>query len=131
QATLLLATPTFLRTYIRKVKTEQFRSLRIVVVGAEKLSEAVAKPFAKKFALTPLEGYGATELSPVASINVPDLLRHGIKQIGTKFGTVGHPIPGVSIRIVNPDTFAEVEHKQEGLLLVRGPNVMKGYLGEP
>lgn len=129
--TCLLGTPTFLLSWMRRITPEQFKSLRRVVVGAEKLREEVAKAFKEKYGLTPLEGYGATELSPVASVNIPDIAWPGIKQTGTKIGTVGQPLPGVFMKIVDPESGKELGADAPGLLLVKGPNVMAGYLGDP
>lgn len=129
--TCLLGTPTFLLTWMRRIDPAQFKSLRRVVVGAEKLREEVAKAFVDKYSITPLEGYGATELSPVASVNIPDIDWPGIKQTGTKIGTVGQPLPGVFMKIVDPESGKELGADAPGMLLVKGPNVMKGYLGEP
>ena len=130
RATFLLGTPTFLMAWMRRVEPKQFKTLRYAVVGAEKLREEVAKAFAEKYGVTPLEGYGATELSPVASCNIPDIDWPGNKQVGTKLGTVGMPLPGVFMKVVDPDTGAELGPDAPGLLLVKGPNVMKGYLGD-
>jgi acyl-[acyl-carrier-protein]-phospholipid O-acyltransferase/long-chain-fatty-acid--[acyl-carrier-protein] ligase len=129
--TVILGTPTFLLAWMRRVEAEKFKTLRLVVVGAEKLREEVAKAFAEKYGVTPLEGYGATELSPVASLNIPDIAWPGIKQTGTKLGTVGQPLPGVFMKVVDRETGAELGPDSPGLLLVRGPNVMKGYLDDP
>ncbi|UPT74202.1 MAG: AMP-binding protein [Elusimicrobiota bacterium] len=129
--TVILGTPTFLLAWMRRVEAAQFKTLRLAVVGAEKLREEVAKAFAEKYGVTPLEGYGATELSPVASLNIPDIAWPGIKQTGTKLGTVGQPLPGVFMKIVDQETGAELGPDAPGLLLVRGPNVMKGYLEDP
>ncbi|MEQ1917624.1 MAG: MFS transporter [Elusimicrobiota bacterium] len=130
KVTCLLGTPTFLLAWMRRVEPEKFKSLRRVVVGAEKLRVEVAKAFQEKYGLTPLEGYGATELSPVAAVNIPDIAWPGIHQTGTKIGTVGQPLPGVFMKIVDPDTGKELGADSPGLLLVKGPNVMKGYLGD-
>lgn len=130
KVTCLLGTPTFLLAWMRRVEPEKFKTLRRVVVGAEKLRAEVAKAFAEKYGVTPLEGYGATELSPVASVNIPDIAWPGIHQTGTKLGTVGQPLPGVFMKVVDPDTGRELGADQPGLLLVKGPNVMKGYLGD-
>ena len=129
-ATMLLATPTFLLGYIRRCSKEEFASLRLVVVGAEKLKERIRQAFFEKFGITPLEGYGCTELSPVVSLNVPDYLSETIKQIGTKAQTIGHPLPGEAAKIVDPDTFQTLPLGSEGLLLVKGANVMMGYLND-
>jgi acyl-[acyl-carrier-protein]-phospholipid O-acyltransferase/long-chain-fatty-acid--[acyl-carrier-protein] ligase len=98
-----------------------------VLVGAEKLREPVREAFREAFGLELFEGYGCTEMSPVIAVNTPD--REG--QIGNNPGTVGHPLPGVAVKIVDPVTYAPLPPQQEGLLLVRGPNLMLGYLARP
>ncbi len=131
RCTLFISTPTFLRFIIRRCRPDDFRSLRLLITGAEKLPRAVAEEFHKKFDLTPLEGYGCTELSPVVSTNVPDWEEGGHKQIGQKPGSIGQPVPGVAVKIVDPNTFEPLPPEQEGLLLAYGPNVMVGYLNRP
>jgi len=130
-STILLATPTFLAGYYRKARPEQLRSLRLVVVGAEKLKEKLARAFAEKFGIVALEGYGATELSPVASFNIPDTSVKGQLTRGNKPGTIGRILPGMCARVVDPDTHEALGCSQSGLLLVKGANVMQGYLGKP
>jgi acyl-[acyl-carrier-protein]-phospholipid O-acyltransferase/long-chain-fatty-acid--[acyl-carrier-protein] ligase len=130
-ATILLATPTFLRIYIRSVLPGDFGSLENVVVGAEKLRDDLAESFREKFGIRPVEGYGCTECAPVVSVNGPDFRARGIVQIGTKPGTIGQPLPGIAVRIVDPDTGEPLPVDHDGLLLVKGANVMKGYLGQP
>jgi acyl-[acyl-carrier-protein]-phospholipid O-acyltransferase / long-chain-fatty-acid--[acyl-carrier-protein] ligase len=127
----LLATPTFLEKYTLRCAPEDFGSLTNVVVGAEKLPERLALAFEDRFGLRPLEGYGCTECSPVVAVNTKDFRATGVHQVGAKRGRIGHPLPGVSVRIVDPETGAEVPVDTPGLLLVRGPNVMQGYLGKP
>jgi acyl-[acyl-carrier-protein]-phospholipid O-acyltransferase/long-chain-fatty-acid--[acyl-carrier-protein] ligase len=131
QATLLLSTPTFCSTYTRKCAPEQFASLRFVLVGAEKLREPVAAAFREKFGRELLEGYGCTEMSPVVAVNAPSFEAGKYTQVGAKPGTVGHPLPGVAARIVDPVTFQARALNQEGLLLVKGSNRMLGYLNQP
>ena len=131
RVTFLLATPTFLQMYNRGCEAEDFGSLQFVMTGAEKLPERVAQAFEDKFGIRPLEGYGLTECSPAVSVNTHDFRAAGFRQVGAKRGKIGHPLPGVSVRIVDPDTFQPLPVGQPGLLLVRGPNVMKGYLGNP
>jgi acyl-[acyl-carrier-protein]-phospholipid O-acyltransferase / long-chain-fatty-acid--[acyl-carrier-protein] ligase len=128
--TLLLSTPTFCSTYTRKCTPEQFASLRFVLVGAEKLREPVAAAFREKFGIPPMEGYGCTEMSPVVAVNAPDYTAGRDSQTGTKPGTVGHPLPGVAARIVDPATFEPLPINTEGLLLVKGANRMLGYLNQ-
>jgi acyl-[acyl-carrier-protein]-phospholipid O-acyltransferase/long-chain-fatty-acid--[acyl-carrier-protein] ligase len=131
RATLLLSTPTFCSTYTRKCDAEDFASLRFALVGAEKLREPVAAAFHEKFGVELLEGYGSTEMAPVVAANAPNFQGHHATQLGNKSGTVGHPLPGVAARIVDPQDFRPLPPHQEGLLLVKGPNRMIGYLGEP
>src|SRR5262249_22522312 len=127
-ATIFLATPTFLRICLRRCDPGDFKTLRILMCGAEKLPQTLADEFLEKFGVRPLEGYGCTELSPAAVVNVPDWEQRGVRQVGNKPGTIGQPLPGVAARIVNPDTFEPLPPGQEGLLLIYGANVMKGYL---
>jgi len=131
RVTFLLATPTFLQAYLRRCSPEDFGSLQFVVVGAEKLPDRLALAFEDRFGIRPLEGYGATECSPVVAVNTKDFRAPGFRQVGAKRGRIGHPLPGISARIVDPDTREPVPAGTPGLLLVRGPNVMKGYLGKP
>jgi acyl-[acyl-carrier-protein]-phospholipid O-acyltransferase/long-chain-fatty-acid--[acyl-carrier-protein] ligase len=131
QVTFLLATPTFLQAYTRRCLPEDFGSLQFVVVGAEKLPEPLALAFEDRFGIRPLEGYGCTECSPVVAVNSRDFRAPGFRQVGSKRGRIGHPLPGVSVRIIDPDTHERREVGMPGLLLVRGPNVMLGYLGKP
>jgi acyl-[acyl-carrier-protein]-phospholipid O-acyltransferase/long-chain-fatty-acid--[acyl-carrier-protein] ligase len=129
--TFLLSTPTFLQMYTRRCAPEHFGSLRLVMVGAEKMQERTAQAFQDKFGIRPLEAYGCTECSPAVTVNTNDFRAAGFRQTGSKRGKIGHALPGVSIRIVDPDTLQNIPVGNPGLLLVRGPNVMKGYLGRP
>jgi acyl-[acyl-carrier-protein]-phospholipid O-acyltransferase/long-chain-fatty-acid--[acyl-carrier-protein] ligase len=134
RATVLCGTSTFLRLYARnqKVHPLMLRSLRIVVAGAEKLAPDVRDMFSRKFNVAVYEGYGATETTPVASVNIPDQLddRYWHVQLGQKLGTVGMPLPGSAFRIVDPETLDRLPVGQDGLVLVGGTQVMLGYLGE-
>jgi acyl-[acyl-carrier-protein]-phospholipid O-acyltransferase / long-chain-fatty-acid--[acyl-carrier-protein] ligase len=131
KGTLLLSTPTFCAAYTRKCSKEDFASLRFVLVGAERLRESVASAFCQKFGVELLEGYGCTEMSPVVAVNVPNFEAGKDTQVGNKPGTVGHPLPGVVVKVVEPSTMEELPPNQEGLLLVKGSNRMLGYLGQP
>ena len=131
RCTFLLATPTFLQLYLRSCEPEDFGCLQYVVTGAEKLPERLAQAFDDKFGLRPLEAYGATECSPAVAVNTHDFRAAGFRQVGAKRGKIGHPLPGIAVRIVDPDTREPVPVGRPGLMLVSGPNVMKGYLGKP
>jgi acyl-[acyl-carrier-protein]-phospholipid O-acyltransferase/long-chain-fatty-acid--[acyl-carrier-protein] ligase len=124
--TLFLSTPTFCLGYLRKCTREQLGSIRYLLVGAEKLRPALVKSFEDKFGVTPLEGYGCTEMGPVVSVNVTNHERSAYKP-----GTAGRPLPYVSLRVVDPETMAPLAAGETGLLLVAGPSRMIGYLNDP
>ena len=129
--TFLLATPTFLQSYTRRCSPEDFGSLQYVMAGAEKLPERVSIAFEDRFGVRPLEGYGCTECSPAVTVNTRDFRAAQFRQVGAKRASIGHPLPGISVRIVNPETLGRLPQGETGLLLVRGPNVMKEYLNRP
>ena len=129
--TFLIATPTFLQAYMRRCSPESFGSLQYVLVGAEKLPERVALAFEDTFGIRPLEGYGCTECSPVVTVNGRDFRAPGFRQVGGRRGKIGHPLPGVCVKVVDLYTGQPVAPGTAGMLLVKGPNVMKGYLGKP
>jgi acyl-[acyl-carrier-protein]-phospholipid O-acyltransferase/long-chain-fatty-acid--[acyl-carrier-protein] ligase len=131
RCTGLLSTATFLRFYLRRCEPDDLRTLRIIICGAEKLPPALAKEFEEKFGVLPTEGYGCTELSPVVAANVADVEINKIRQIRNKLGTVGHPIPGVALRVVDPDSSEPLPPGSEGMIQVKGPNLMPGYLNRP
>ncbi len=132
RATIMCGTSTFLRLYCRnnKVQPLMLESLRVVVAGAEKLSEDVRTAFQLKFNKPLFEGYGATETTPVASVNLPDKMETQTFQVqrGNKSGSVGMPLPGTSCMIVDPETFAELPTGEAGMILIGGAQVMQGYL---
>ncbi len=129
RGTILLATPTFLQMYVRRCTPDQFGSLRIVLTGAEKLPDRLLLAFEERFGIRPIEGYGVTECAPVIAVNCPDFRAAGFFQPASRRGTVGQPLPGISLKIVNPETFEPLDIDSPGLLLIKGPNVMEGYLG--
>jgi len=131
RCTLLMATPTFLQTYLRRAEPQDMASLRDVIVGAEKLPTDLADRFEQRFGIRPHEGYGATETSPVVSINLPAVEIDGVRQIGTKPGSVGQPLPGIALKVIDPDIGQVLPPGQQGLLWIKGPNVMRGYLNAP
>lgn len=130
QATIMCGTSTFFRLYARSrgLKKSHFQSLRVVVAGAEKLLPEVRQLFLEKFGKEILEGYGTTELSPVAAANVPEsadgLLRN-------KVGTIGRPVPGCAVKILDPETQEELPLGEAGMITYGGPNVMMEYLYNP
>ena len=135
EATILLGTATFFRLYTRnrKLIPLMFSHLRMVVAGAERLPQEIRDEFKKKFGHDIYEGYGATETTPVASGNMPDVLMLDSwkPQIGQKIGTVGLPLPGSAFRIVNPESFETLKTGEEGMILIGGTQIMKGYIGDP
>ena len=132
QATVFSGTSTFLRLFVRngRIHPLMLESLRVVVAGAEKLTPEVRDAFKLKFNKEVYEGYGTTETTPVASVNIPDRLdpRDWKVQRGGKSGTVGLPLPGGSFRVVDPETLDTLPAGEDGLILVGGTQVMLGYL---
>lgn len=132
---ILFGTSTFFRLYTRNKKLHplMFQNVRIVIAGAEKLKTDVKDAFRLKFGLEIHEGYGTTETAPVAAVNMPNILeKDSLKELTfTKEGTVGLPLPGTIIKIVDPDTLNELKTGEDGLILIGGGQVMKGYLDDP
>ena len=127
--TILTATPTFLQKYMMKATGEDFKSLRLVITGAEKLRPELAAKFHEMTGRDIIEGYGCTELSPIATIN----LSNSIYTLGSKAdhpGSIGCPLPGIHIRIVDPDTGVELAPGHSGRMQVMAGSVMKGYLND-
>lgn len=131
KGTILLSTPTFLKSFLRRCSADEFATLDTVVAGAEKLPKEVCDAFEKKFGVRPVEGYGTTELSPLVSLNIPASRSTKSHQIEAKEGTVGRPAPGVSAKVINVDTHEELGAGEAGMLLIKGANVMKGYMNHP
>jgi len=121
KATFLIGTPSFFWGYLRKSETGDFDSLRIMFCGADKCPESLREGFIKKHNIVLYEGYGTTECSPVISANSPEM---------NKPGSVGKPIDGVQVRIENYETGEECGIGEEGRILVKGDNVMKGYFND-
>lgn len=130
-ATILMATPTFLRIYTRRTPAEDFSTLEAVFGAAEKLPAEVCDAFEKKFGVRPSEAYGATELSPLVAANVPPARHVPGRPADAREGTVGQPILGSRARITDREGEREVPVGAEGLLWIAGPNVMQGYLDRP
>ena len=128
--TLLTATPTFLQKYLHKATKEDFKSLRLIVTGAEKLRPELAERFRSVTGKEITEGYGCTELSPIVTVN----FSNSIYEMGTKSGkpgSIGCALPGIHVRIVDPETGVELGPGEPGRMQVRGGTVMKGYLNDP
>jgi acyl-[acyl-carrier-protein]-phospholipid O-acyltransferase/long-chain-fatty-acid--[acyl-carrier-protein] ligase len=118
--TVLISTPTFCLSYVRKIDPEKFAHLRYAIVGAERLREPIAAAFKDKFGIDLIEGYGCTEMAPVVAANLNP----------SRNGSVGRPLPGIAAKVVDPETSEPLPSGTEGLLLLKGPNQMIGYLGE-
>ena len=130
---LLLATPTFLRGYLRRAKKEQLESVKLAITGAEKLPKKVAEAFQERFGLPVLEGYGLTETSPVTNVNIPEVEDsdggEGPVIPNRRFGSVGHFIPGIAVRISDPDTHEPLPLHASGMIWVKGSNIFRRLPG--
>ncbi len=120
--TVIVGTPTFYWGYLQKSEPGDFKSLRIMVAGADKCPDALREGWKKKHGVTLLEGYGTSETSPVISTNTHEF---------NKPGSIGKIIPGVQVRIENIDTGKECGPDETGKILVKGDIVMKGYYNDP
>lgn len=133
KVSLLLATPTFLRGYLRRAKKEQLESVKLVVTGAEKLPKKVADSFEARFGKPVLEGYGLTETSPVTNFNLPnETFDDDVPEIPNhRFGSVGLFIPGIAVRIKDPETQEPLPVHSSGMIWLKGANIFEGYLDQP
>lgn len=134
EATVLVGAPTFIRPLVKKAAPGELRSLDLVVTGAEKLPDDLRRSFLETFHIEILQGYGLTETSPAANINQPHppvVLSTNAPQIGNRAGTVGRMMPGMTARIIDPETGSELPLTQTGIVLFKGANVFGGYLDEP
>ena len=130
RVTLIIGTPTFVWEYVRRLEREDLASVRVAIVGAEKMRLELAEAFWEKFHLDLVQGYGCTETSPVVAVETAG--RKMQSQMGcVERGSVGRPMPGTAVCVVHPETFETLGPGQEGMLLVNGPCVMAGYLDEP
>ena len=120
--TIMVGTPSFFWGYLQKSEPGDFKSLRLMVAGADKCPDALREGYMKKHGVTLLEGYGATETSPVISVNSHEFNRPG---------SIGKVIPGVQVKIEHLETGEECKPGEIGKILCKGDLVMKGYLGDP
>ena len=128
--TIVLGTPTLLRAYMRRLPPEDFATVELVAAGSERLPQAVADEFEATFGVRPFQGYGATELGPIVSANVPAARALGDPSEVLREGTVGRPALGVRVEVRDPATGAVVGPGERGVLWVTGPHVMLGYLNQ-
>lgn len=126
--TLLPANPELLQALVDNVAAADLVDLRNVAVGGGELDEELREAFSAKFGVEPLEGYGCPECAPIISLNIPDVNVRAHRQPGTRRGTAGHPLPGIAVRVVDAQGRSVLPTGGEGRLLVRGPNVMQGYV---
>ncbi len=133
KVTIMVSTPTFLRGYLKGINPEMLVSLKLIVTGAEKLQKTIAEAFEARFGKRVFEGYGLTETSPVSNVNLPDPEAEG----GThsmpsyRYGSVGQLLPGMAIKVTDPNTDESLPISQSGMIWLKGDNVFKGYLKNP
>jgi acyl-[acyl-carrier-protein]-phospholipid O-acyltransferase/long-chain-fatty-acid--[acyl-carrier-protein] ligase len=130
-ATVLIGAPSFLRPLLKKAEPGELRSLELVVSGAEKMPLELYDAFMERFHIEILQGYGLTETTPVTNVNQPDppiTTTTAEHQQGKRLGSVGRMLPGMTARIMDPDTKDDLPLTATGILLLRGANVFGGYL---
>jgi len=134
KATVMVGAPTFIRPFLKKATKEELASLNLVVTGAEKLPMDLYDAFLAQFDIEILQGYGLTETTPVASVNQhnpPVTTSTAEPQSGKRVGSVGRLLPGMTGRIVDPDTGEQLPLDSTGMLWLKGPNIFPGYLKDP
>lgn len=116
---------------MKRCSVDELETLNIVVAGAERLPPELTDAFEEKFGVRPVEGYGATELSPITAVNIPGSRQYGVGkfQIDDKPGTVGRTVKSVACKVTDLDSGEELGVDEPGMLWIKGPNVMLGYLG--
>lgn len=130
KTTIIFETAKNFAEYINEIRPLRFSYIRYAIVAGDPLPDILANGFEEKFALALLDSYGCVEMGPGIAMNVPDIRHPGRLQRGTEPGSVGRPLPGFAIKIVDPNTFRTVDIGKEGLLLVRGLGMMSGYLDD-
>ncbi|WP_158305491.1 AMP-binding protein [Opitutus terrae] len=133
QVTVLVGAPTFIRPILKKAQPSELKSLDIVVTGAEKLPDDLYRAFLETFHIEILQGYGLTETTPVTNVNQPDPPLEPAApapQHGKRTGSTGRLFPGMTARVVDPDTGRELAVTETGMVLFRGANVFSGYLND-
>lgn len=131
KGTILPTTPNAIARFVKSIEPGQFSHLRYVFSSAEKLPDEIGNSFDEKFGIHPLEAYGATELSPVCALSIPDIQISRFSETGVREGHIGRLLPGIAAEICDPVSFDRLPPGEVGLIYVKGPNVMLGYLGEP
>ncbi len=131
EVTIFVAPPDLYGRYLEQIPREDLTALRCALVGGDFASDALAQGFEEKFGLPLIEGYGLAEMTAVVALNIPDYIQGHRKQIGTKPGTVGHPLPGLVAKVVDPVSGKVAAPDEPGMLWIKGPSRMLGYADDP
>ncbi|MEI6463284.1 MAG: AMP-binding protein [Verrucomicrobiota bacterium] len=134
EITVMLGAPTFVRPILKRAQPYELRTLDLLVTGAEKLPDDLAKSFLETFHIEILQGYGLTETTPASNINQPHppvVVSTNEPQEGKRPGSVGRMMPGMTARIVDPETGQDLPFTATGVIHFRGANVFGGYLDDP
>lgn len=132
--TVMLGAPTFVRPILKRAQPHELRTLDLLVTGAEKLPDDLAKAFLETFHIEILQGYGLTETTPATNINQPHppvVVSTNEPQEGKRTGSVGRMMPGMTARIVDPESGRDLPFTSTGVIHFRGANVFGGYLDDP
>ena len=129
--TFMPATPTFLRNFYRYCPKEDFAHVPAIICGAEKFPVDMIDAWHKKYAVRPCEGFGATELSPVMATNVPESRVTDTFHLYRKDGSIGRAISNIVVKVVDMETGTDMPPNGTGMIVAKGPTVMKGYYKQP
>jgi Acyl-CoA synthetases (AMP-forming)/AMP-acid ligases II len=133
EVSVMIGAPTFLRPLLKRAEPWELRSLDLLVSGAEKMPVELYHAFQERFHIEIMQGYGLTETTPVCNVNQPNppvITETALPQECKRLGSVGRMLPGMTARILHPDTLQELPLTEQGMLLLRGPNVFGGYLND-
>ena len=128
---ILVGKPAFFRIWMGSIEPLCLSRVRLAMVATMPLGDELAREWEARYGFRLFEGYGCDEMSPVVALGLPDAGRGETRQAGHKPGTVGRPLPGVAVRVVEAGSHAPLPPEAEGLIEVKGPNLMRGYLGQP
>ncbi len=134
-SSLMISTPTFLRSYYKKGTSEHFKSMKMVIAGAEKTPDGFMDMWCAKFPnVKYLDGYGLTEASPVVCVNLPEGLPTGRFRkdaSGTRPKSVGQIFCGMRAKVCDPESGAALRAGETGILHLQSPSIFAGYLNQP
>jgi acyl-[acyl-carrier-protein]-phospholipid O-acyltransferase / long-chain-fatty-acid--[acyl-carrier-protein] ligase len=132
--TTLVTTPNALCDYLEQAEPKQFESVKVLIVGPEKMPHGLGEAFERKFHKHVSQGFGLIETASLVSTNLPDAVSSPPNHNGqpsSRGGSVGKLLPGQAAQIRRPETSEILSPYERGMLWLKGANIFEGYLNEP